>query len=91
MDTRKAERAGLILRPIADTVRDVFEWDQSRSPDILKAGLKAGLSSDRQSTLLKTWSDKGMMLDPAVAIAPVPVGPEPTQSQLDAWMIEGDD
>ena len=87
MDTRKAERAGLVLRPIADTVRDVYEWDQSRSPQ----PLKAGLSSDRQSTLLCTWSDKGVRLDPTMAIAPMPVGPEPTQSQLDAWMIEGDD
>ena len=93
MDTRKAERYGLVLRPIADTLRDVFDWDNGRenSPETCFENLKAGLSGDRHSNLLKTWADKGISIDPGRAIAPAPPDPEPTQSQMEAWLIEGDD
>ena len=96
MDTRKAERAGLVLRPISETLWDVFDWDKARVETASSEGteavdLKAGLRGDRQEMLLKAWAETGKRISPERAIAPVPQEPQPTQSQLDTWLIEGDD
>lgn len=92
MDTRKAERYGLGLRPIHDTLRDIFEWDQRRakasdSPD----QLRSGIGGDRQTKLLKSWSDNGVKIEAERAIPSAPPEQQPSQSELEAWLIEGDD
>jgi len=50
---RKAVKAGLSFRPLRTTIWDTFAWDLSRPPGI---GLRAGLSSDREIALLRTWN-----------------------------------
>ncbi|MGD1849452.1 MAG: NAD-dependent epimerase/dehydratase family protein [Cyanophyceae cyanobacterium] len=93
MDTRKAERYGLVLRPISDTLRDVFEWDQQRAKASESQAdlLKSGLAENRQINLLKSWSEQGGNIAAERAIAPTPPEQQPSQSELEAWLIEGDD
>lgn len=56
MDVSGAVGAGLAFRPIADTVRDVLEWDRSRPHE---EPLAAGLSAERESELLRAWATRG--------------------------------
>lgn len=52
MDCRKIERAGLICRPLAQTVADLLAWDeQFGAPD----RHRAGLPRDREAALLAQW------------------------------------
>jgi 2'-hydroxyisoflavone reductase len=46
----KAIAAGLIFRPLAETIRDTMTWDGNRSPD---EPMKAGLSREREHQLLE--------------------------------------
>jgi 2'-hydroxyisoflavone reductase len=55
-DCRKAIAAGLIFRPLEDTVRDTLEWDQTRPADTPR---RSGMSAERESALLKAWQDGG--------------------------------
>jgi len=43
---------GLTYRPLRETILDTFGWDQTRPQD---AHLKAGLSRERESELLRKW------------------------------------
>ncbi|MEM9772684.1 MAG: NAD-dependent epimerase/dehydratase family protein [Cyanobacteria bacterium P01_D01_bin.73] len=92
MDTRKAERYGLVLRPISDTLKDIFEWDQRRTEaSDSSEQLRSGIGGDRQTNLLKSWSEKGVKIEAERAIAPAPPEQKPSESELEAWLIEGDD
>lgn len=51
-DTTKAEAAGLVTRPIEDTVRDTLAWDGARGAPW---PLRAGLTDDRERALLRAW------------------------------------
>jgi 2'-hydroxyisoflavone reductase len=50
-DVSRARRAGLVFRPLADTVRDTFEWDRARG----EPPMKAGLAPEREQDLLMRW------------------------------------
>lgn len=52
MDCRKIERAGLVCRPLAETVADLLAWDeQFGAPE----RPRAGLPRDREAALLTQW------------------------------------
>ncbi len=48
----KAVAAGLRLRPLAETVRDVLAWDRARSVPVER---RAGLPAHREVELLQRW------------------------------------
>ena len=50
----RAMTAGLEIRPMADTVADTLRWHLQR-PEAERQKLKAGLSPERESTLLAAW------------------------------------
>ncbi|HEU5318738.1 MAG TPA: NAD-dependent epimerase/dehydratase family protein [Chloroflexota bacterium] len=52
VDVSKAVAAGLTFRPIEQTIRDTLDWDRSRPHD---TPLKAGLTRERESELLREW------------------------------------
>ncbi|WP_123040592.1 NAD-dependent epimerase/dehydratase family protein [Cohnella candidum] len=51
-DNRKAIGDGLTFRPLEETIRDTAAWDESR-PDT--AERKAGMSPEREASLLAEW------------------------------------
>lgn len=57
LDTRKAARDGLICRPLASTIADIFAWLNPEAGDrpLGDRPLKAGLSRDREVELLTAW------------------------------------
>jgi 2'-hydroxyisoflavone reductase len=61
VDTGKAVAAGLTFRPIADTIRDVVDWDAGFDAETAGSfGLTrtpAGLSNNRERVLLADWRD----------------------------------
>lgn len=48
--SRRAESAGLVRRPLSDTLADSLEWEQQRPADLPR---QAGLSDERHSELLQ--------------------------------------
>lgn len=65
-DCRKARNAGLLFRPLAQTVRDTFAWDRARpqgahAPEraTVAAQGSIGLQSDREQALLRAWREQG--------------------------------
>jgi nucleoside-diphosphate-sugar epimerase len=56
--TSAAVKAGLTLRPLADTVRDTLAWFQSLPPE-RQAKLRAGLDPHREADTLRAWHDSG--------------------------------
>ncbi|MFT5286629.1 MAG: 2'-hydroxyisoflavone reductase [Planctomycetota bacterium] len=52
VDCSRALAAGLRFRSVEETVRDTLEWCQSRPTD---HEWKAGLTSEREAEILKTW------------------------------------
>lgn len=52
LDLTKAVAAGLRLRPIEDTIRDILLWDRTRPPGFTR---RAGLAADREAALLQQW------------------------------------
>jgi 2'-hydroxyisoflavone reductase len=46
----KALQAGMKIRPLADTFKDVLEWDRTR-----EGGLSTGLSAEREVAVLEAW------------------------------------
>jgi 2'-hydroxyisoflavone reductase len=49
---RRALESGLRYRPLADTIRDTLQWDQTRPPDRNRNG---GLTSAQERDLLSAW------------------------------------
>jgi 2'-hydroxyisoflavone reductase len=49
VNCKKAFAAGLSCRPLEDTLRDLWQWDQDRN----EASLKAGLSTEREQEILR--------------------------------------
>jgi 2'-hydroxyisoflavone reductase len=52
MSSDKARAAGLVNRPVQDTVRDTLTWDRTLSSE---RTLKAGLEPGREAELLRLW------------------------------------
>jgi hypothetical protein len=52
VDCGRAINAGLAFRPVSETVRDVLDWDRTRTADTEPA---AGLSPERERELLRAW------------------------------------
>ena len=52
VDSRRATRAGLALRPLPETIWATLAWDLARPPG---TPLRAGLTSDREIGLLQAW------------------------------------
>jgi 2'-hydroxyisoflavone reductase len=53
VDVDRAVEAGLVFRPLGETVRDTLEWDRSRPEE--ERGRKAGLSREREREVLDAW------------------------------------
>ncbi len=53
VEVDRAVEAGLVCRPLADTVRDTLEWDRSRPRE--ERGRKAGLTRAREREVLDAW------------------------------------
>ncbi|MEI5906981.1 SDR family oxidoreductase [Bacillus spongiae] len=51
MNFEKAIEKGLEIRPISDTIRDTFAWNQNRKLE----SRRAGLSLEREKDILKEW------------------------------------
>ncbi|TAK12296.1 MAG: NAD-dependent epimerase/dehydratase family protein [Anaerolineae bacterium] len=51
--SRRAAAAGLVFRPLADTIRDTLAWAKSRPADYV---LKAGLTTEQEAALLEELS-----------------------------------
>jgi 2'-hydroxyisoflavone reductase len=62
IDVQKAIRAGLVFRPLEETIKDTLEWDATRTelnqpsdrPVVIAQG-KAGLTPEREVELLEIW------------------------------------
>jgi 2'-hydroxyisoflavone reductase len=62
VDCHAAFAAGLTFRPLADTVRDTWDWDASLPrPRAVKTkvSIPLPLSGDRERTLLAEWREQG--------------------------------
>lgn len=54
---RKALGAGMMVRPLATTVRDTLAWHLKR-PEAERSKLRAGIDADREQALLKAWNER---------------------------------
>ena len=54
----RAVATGLAYRPLDETVRDTLAWWQGQ-PDERKAVPKAGITAEREATVLKAWHASG--------------------------------
>jgi 2'-hydroxyisoflavone reductase len=52
--TQAAQAAGLICRPLQDTVQSTYDWWQQQPPE-RRAQLKAGLSAEKEQAVLAAW------------------------------------
>jgi 2'-hydroxyisoflavone reductase len=57
--TAKAQAAGLVYRPLQETVDDTLQW-WSQLPEARRASPKAGLSPERETAVLKAWHQHSM-------------------------------
>lgn len=57
MDTARATAAGLVTRPISDTVADTVEWLASEEADVdhFRAG-KLGIAMEKEDAVLAAWT-----------------------------------
>ena len=54
VSSARALGAGLVIRPLVDTARDVLAWERSRDPAEPR---QAGMSREQEADLLARWSD----------------------------------
>jgi|GEM_PF-3430006 len=54
INVNRAIQHGLTFRPLQETIRDTFQWDQTRRKDIV---LKAGISREKETELLRKIQD----------------------------------
>lgn len=57
VSAERAVRAGMKIRPMADTVAATLRWHLER-PEAERDTLKAGLSPEREAALLAAWQDR---------------------------------
>jgi 2'-hydroxyisoflavone reductase len=69
VDARRAIAAGLVFRPLAETVRDTLAWDAHRPPD---APRRAGIAPDREAEVLAASRSR---TEPASSPEPALRGP----------------
>lgn len=55
IDISRAVANGLRFRPLRETIRDTFAWDQTRDSD---EPLKVGLTTEREAALLDEWRSR---------------------------------
>ncbi|HSF98221.1 MAG TPA: oxidoreductase, partial [Ornithinibacter sp.] len=53
MDTSRARAAGLVTRPLVDTLRDTLAWEETRAVDEPR---RAGLTDDEERRVLRAVS-----------------------------------
>lgn len=61
---QKALDAGLTFRPLEQTTRDVYEWNQTRAPETQRWSsayqsmtMKVGMTPEREADLLRRWKE----------------------------------
>ncbi|WP_335869001.1 NAD-dependent epimerase/dehydratase family protein [Bacillus sp. 2205SS5-2] len=54
INCEKALKSGLSFRPLAETIKDTYDWSETRTKDIEK---RAGMNENREQDLLKKWTD----------------------------------
>ncbi|MDG0814297.1 hypothetical protein [Cohnella rhizosphaerae] len=54
-DAGKAFAAGLICRPMEETIRDTADWDATRPAATTR---RAGMAPDREAALLEAWQNR---------------------------------
>jgi 2'-hydroxyisoflavone reductase len=57
IDVSRAIKAGLVYRPISETVRGTLDWWATVPQERKDAPLKAGLTAEREAELLKAWHE----------------------------------
>jgi nucleoside-diphosphate-sugar epimerase len=55
VDGSRAQQAGLVCRPLAETVRDTWAWLQRERPVPHPRAAEHGLSAEREAELLSEW------------------------------------
>ena len=55
-DCTKAQDAGFMYRPLADTLRDALAWEKSRPAD---TEYRNGISAEREAEVLRAWHEAG--------------------------------
>jgi 2'-hydroxyisoflavone reductase len=62
LNNAAALAAGLRFRPLEETARDVYAWDQQRQPDGKTGGALAGqaigMKPEREAALLREWHQR---------------------------------
>jgi len=58
MSARAAQAAGLVYRPLATTVADTLAWWRLEPAERRDGRLRAGLTADRERSLLHAWSSR---------------------------------
>lgn len=56
-DVSRALKAGLVYRPISETVRGTLDWWATVPQERRDAPMKAGLNAEREAELLKAWHE----------------------------------
>jgi 2'-hydroxyisoflavone reductase len=57
IDVSRAIKAGLVYRPISETVRGTLDWWATVPQERKDAPLKAGITAEREAELLKAWHE----------------------------------
>jgi 2'-hydroxyisoflavone reductase len=57
VDVSRALKAGLVYRPISETVRGTLDWWATVPQERKDAPLKAGITAEREAELLKAWHE----------------------------------
>jgi 2'-hydroxyisoflavone reductase len=55
VDVSRALKAGLVYRPISETVRGTLDWWQTEPQERRDAPMKAGITAEREAELLAAW------------------------------------
>jgi 2'-hydroxyisoflavone reductase len=55
VDVSRAVKAGLVFRPISETVRGTLDWWQTEPQERRDAPMKAGITAEREAELLAAW------------------------------------
>lgn len=55
VDVSRAIKAGMVYRPISETVRGTLDWWQTEPQERRDAPMKAGITAEREAELLAAW------------------------------------